>query len=68
MEHDGVEAGSFRDRAWARFERDLTTWLESGPGRFATYCAERERELEDELAATLRLAITTNYEREGTCR
>jgi hypothetical protein len=31
----------FRARRWLRFERDLYAWLQTPPGRFATWSAVR---------------------------
>lgn len=35
---------SFRDERWAVFEHALRDWLETNEGRFAAYCAERDRD------------------------
>lgn len=34
---------SFRDERWAAFLRELERWLDTPEGRFAAFCAERDR-------------------------
>lgn len=36
---DGIPACGFRARRWARFERDLESWLSTPEGRFAQWRA-----------------------------
>jgi len=43
MADDAFPRAGFRARVWRRFERDLRAWLATPEGRFAVYCAERDR-------------------------
>lgn len=43
---------SFRDERWAVFVRDLQQWLETPQGRFAAFCAQRDRR-DDDRSATV---------------
>jgi hypothetical protein len=51
---------SFRELRWARFERGLADWLESPEGRFAEFCAARERELAERRALLRRVALAAS--------
>ncbi|MGH2451040.1 MAG: hypothetical protein ACRDGE_07190 [Candidatus Limnocylindria bacterium] len=43
MVEEAFPRAGFRARLWRRFERDLRAWLATPEGRFAVYCAERDR-------------------------
>ena len=48
---------SFRELRWARFEVALGDWLDSPEGRFAQFCAAREREIAERRALLRRVAL-----------
>jgi hypothetical protein len=55
-----VETGaSFREIRWARFELALAAWLETPEGRFAQFCARRERENAERRALLRRVALAS---------
>jgi hypothetical protein len=55
-----VETGaSFREVRWARFELALAAWLETPEGRFAQFCARRERENAERRALLRRVALAS---------
>lgn len=51
---------SLRELHWARFERALADWLDSPEGRFAAFCARRERELAERRALLRRVALASS--------
>jgi hypothetical protein len=51
---------SFRERRWCRFERALAAWLETPEGRFAQFCARREREDAERRALLRRVALAAS--------
>jgi hypothetical protein len=55
-----VESGaSFRELRWRRFELALAAWLETPEGRFAVFCARRERESTERRALLRRVALAS---------
>jgi hypothetical protein len=53
-----VEANrSFRELRWCRFECAFRAWLETPDGRFAEFCARREREGAERRALLRRVAL-----------
>jgi hypothetical protein len=50
----------FRELRWARFERAFGDWLDSPEGRFAEYCAAREREVAERRALLRRVALAAS--------
>lgn len=50
---------SFRELRWRRFELALTAWLETPEGRFAEFCARRERENAERRALLRRVALAS---------
>jgi hypothetical protein len=51
---------SFRELRWRRFERALGAWLETPEGRFAEFCARRERECAERRALLRRVALAAS--------
>jgi hypothetical protein len=51
---------SFRELRWACFERALGDWLDSPEGRFAQFCASREREVAERRALLRRVALAAS--------
>ena len=49
-----------RELRWARFERALGEWLDSPEGRFAQFCASREREVAERRALLRRVALAAS--------
>jgi hypothetical protein len=52
---------SFRELRWRRFEHDFRAWLETPEGRFAEFCARREREEADRRALLRRVALASSF-------
>ena len=52
-------ASSFRELRWHRFEHGLAVWLDTPEGRFATFCARRERETAGRRALLRRVALAS---------
>jgi hypothetical protein len=52
-------AASFRDLRWHRFELAFAAWLETPEGRFAEFCARRERENAERRALLRRVALAS---------
>ena len=50
---------SFRDLRWRRFEHAFAAWLETPEGRFAEFCARREREEAERRALLRRVALAS---------
>jgi hypothetical protein len=48
---------SFREARWADFERGLRAWLATPEGRFAPFCAARQRETAERRALLRRVAL-----------
>lgn len=55
-----VEKASFRELSWRSFERALAAWLETPEGRFAQFCARREREDAERRALLRRVALASS--------
>ncbi len=53
-------APSFRELRWSRFERALGAWLDTPEGRFAQFCARRERENAERRALLRRVALAAS--------
>jgi hypothetical protein len=51
---------SFRELRWSRFERALGAWLETPEGRFAQFCARRQRENAERRALLRRVALAAS--------
>ena len=51
---------SFRELRWRRFEHELEAWLETPEGRFAEFCARRQREVADRRALMRRVALASS--------
>jgi hypothetical protein len=51
---------SFRELRWRDFERAFEAWLETPEGRFAEFCARREREEADRRALLRRVALASS--------
>ena len=52
-------ASSFRELRWRRFEHGLAAWLDTPEGRFAAFCARRERETAERRALLRRVALAS---------
>ncbi|HXV33900.1 MAG TPA: hypothetical protein VD769_07815 [Gaiellaceae bacterium] len=55
-----METPSYRELRWRRFEAALGTWLDTPEGRFAQFCARRERELAERRALLRRVALAVS--------
>ena len=55
-----METPSFRELRWRRFELALGAWLDTPEGRFAQFCACRERELAERRALLRRVALASS--------
>ena len=53
-------SASFRELRWRRFEHALGAWLETPEGRFAEFCARRQREEADRRALLRRVALASS--------
>lgn len=51
---------SFREARWGTFECELRAWLDTPDGRFAEYCAQRQRELQERRALLRRVALAAS--------
>ncbi|MGH3038135.1 MAG: hypothetical protein ACRDLZ_01810 [Gaiellaceae bacterium] len=51
---------SFRELRWRRFEHAFEAWLATPEGRFAEFCARREREEADRRALLRRVALASS--------
>ena len=51
---------SFRELRWCRFECAFRSWLETPDGRFAEFCARRQREEADRRALLRRVALVAS--------
>ena len=54
------EASSFRECRWQRFELAFVAWLETPEGRFAEFCACRQRENAERRALLRRVALASS--------
>jgi hypothetical protein len=52
-------SASFRELSWRRFELGLAAWLETPEGRFAEFCARRERENAERRALLRGVALAS---------
>jgi hypothetical protein len=55
-----VETPSFRELRWCRFECALQAWLETPEGRFAEFCARRERQDAERRVLLRRVALAAS--------
>ncbi len=55
-----VESASFRELRWRCFDNALGAWLETPEGRFAQFCARREREDAERRALLRRVALASS--------
>jgi hypothetical protein len=53
-------SASFRELRWRRFEHAFGAWLVTPEGRFAEFCARRERELAYRRALLRRVALASS--------
>jgi hypothetical protein len=51
---------SFRELRWSRFECAFWAWLETPEGRFADFCARRQREAAERRALLRRVALAAS--------
>lgn len=51
---------SFREARWADFECGLRAWLATPEGRFAEFCARRQRETAERRAFLRRVALAAS--------
>jgi hypothetical protein len=56
----GVTRPTFRELRWCRFERALGAWLDTPEGRFAEFCARREREDAERRALLRHVALAAS--------
>jgi hypothetical protein len=53
-------SANFRELRWRGFEHALAAWLETPEGRFAEFCARRQREEADRRAFLRRVALASS--------
>jgi hypothetical protein len=51
---------SFRELRWSCFEHSLGAWLDTPEGRFAQFCARRQRENQERRALLRRVALAAS--------
>jgi hypothetical protein len=55
-----VGAPSFRETRWRSFEDAFGAWLDTPEGRFAEFCARRERALAERRTLLRRVALASS--------